>query len=255
MPDVQYLEMEWKVKAYLAQAKSEIRLSLTQGESLLVTILIPVIFLLGFSAIKVLPVPKGIHSRVDFLVPGTMALAVMATGMVSQGIATAVDRTYGVLKRLGVTPLGKSGFLYAKITAILVVEVIQVAVLYIVGTLLGWHPQGNFAIFIVGALLATVAFSGIGLLLAGTLKSEAMIGISNAIYLILLFLGGMIFPTSSLPGLLATVAKVLPAQATSDIFFHALGAGGSIPSSDWTTLIVWAVVAPLLAAKFFHWES
>ncbi len=243
------------LKAYLAQAKSEIRLSLTQGESLLVTILIPVIFLLGFTAIKVLPLPKGVHSRPVFLVPGTMALAVMATGMVSQGIATAVDRTYGVLKRLGVTPLGKSGLLYAKITAILVVEVVQLSVLFLLGLVLGWHPAGNYFDFIVGAILATVAFSGIGLLLAGTLRSEAMIGISNAVYLVLLFLGGMLFPISSLPAPLADLAKILPAQATSQVFYHTLGVGGAVPTSAWIVLIVWAVAAPALAAKFFKWES
>ncbi len=243
------------MKAYLAQAKSEIRLSLTQGESLLVTILIPVIFLLGFTVVKVLPLPNGVHSRPVFLVPGTMALAVMATGMVSQGIATAVDRTYGVLKRLGVTPLGKSGFLYAKITAILVVEIVQLLILFLLGLFLGWHPNGNYFAFIVGAILATVAFSGIGLLLAGTLRSEAMIGVSNAVYLILLFLGGMIFPVSSLPTPLADLAKILPAQATSEIFYHALGVGGIIPTSAWIVLIIWAVAAPALAAKFFKWDS
>ncbi len=243
------------MKAYVAQAKSEIRLSLTQGESLLVTILIPVMLLLGFSEVKVLPLPQGVHSRPEFLVPGTMALAVMATGMVSQGIATAVDRTYGVLKRLGVTPLGKTGFLYAKTTAILVVEIIQLAILFFLGLLLGWHPNGNYLAFVLGVILATVAFSGIGLFLAGTLRSEAMIGISNAFYLILLFLGGMIFPVSSLPTVLADIANILPAQATSQIFYHALGVGGRITTSAWVVLIVWAILAPAMAAKFFKWES
>jgi ABC-2 type transport system permease protein len=229
-------------------------MSLTQGESLLVTVGIPVLLLLGFTVVKVLPLPHGVTKRAQFLVPGTLALAVMATGMVAQGIATGVDRTYGVLKRLGATPLGKSGLLAAKITAIVAVEIVQVVVMALVGLALGWSPTGNVALFIVALLLATIAFSGVGMLLAGTLKSEVLIGLANGIYLLLLFLGGMIFPVTSLPGFLQDIAKVLPALASSQIFFHSLGVGGSAPGYEWVVLVVWAIGAPALAVRYFKWQ-
>lgn len=242
------------MKPFLAQSRAEIQLALTQGESLLVTVGIPVILLVAFTTIKVLPLPHGVTSRTSFLVPGTLALAIMATGLVSQGISTAVDRTYGVLKRLGITPLGKAGMLAAKIAAIFAVEVIQIAVISIVGLLLGWTPKGNVGLFLVAALLASVAFTGLGLLLAGVLRSEAMISISNGIYLILLLIGGMIIPVTSLPSFLQEIAKATPALATSQIFFHSLGVGGSAPALNWIVLSLWAVGAPLLAVRFFHWE-
>lgn len=238
----------------MAQTKAEIRLALTQGESLLVTLGLPVLILIGFTTIKVLPLPKGVHHRTEFLVPGTLALAVMATGMVAQGISIAVDRTYGVLKRLGVTPLGRAGLLYAKITAILAVEVVQVGVLFAVGAALGWSPRGNLGLFVVAALLSTIIFTALGMLLGGTLKSEAMIGIANAIYLVFLFIGGMIFPVSSLPSVLQWIAKLLPPLGTSQIFFHTLGVGGSAPAYAWFSLIAWAIVTPLLAIRFFRWD-
>jgi ABC-2 type transport system permease protein len=229
-------------------------MSLTQGESLLVTVGIPVLLLLGFTAVKVLPLPHGVTQRVQFLLPGTLALAVMATGMVAQGIATGVDRTYGVLKRLGATPLGKSGLLAAKITAIVVVEIVQVVIMLLVGLALGWSPTGNIFLFVIALLLATVAFSGVGMLLAGTLKSEVLIGLANGIYLVLLFLGGMIFPVTSLPSFLQSVAKALPALASSQIFFHSLGIGGSAPGYEWVVLAVWAIGAPALAIRYFKWQ-
>lgn len=243
------------MRPYLAQSKAEIKLALTQGESLLVTIGIPVIVLIGLSLTKALPLPSTAKKATDFLVPGTMTLALMATGMVSTSIATGVERSYGVLKRLGTTPLGRPALLAAKMTSILVVEIIQLAVLAIIGVLLGWQPTGSFWLFLASAILATAAFSGIGLLMAGTMKSEVIIGAANGIYLILLFIGGIIMPISSLPEALATFARLLPAAALSEALYHSVGIGGSIPLWAWLNLIIWAVGAPLIAARTFKWEQ
>ena len=243
------------MKPYLAQAKTEIKLALTQGESLLVTIGIPVIVLVGLSLTKALPLPSTAKSATEFLVPGTMTLAIMATGMVSTSIATGVERSYGVLKRLGTTPLGRPALMAAKITSILVVEVVQLTVLAVIGLLLGWHPVGNWGLFLLSAILATSGFAGIGLLMAGTMKSEVIIGAANGIYLILLFIGGIVMPISSLPGALGAFARLLPAAALSESLYHSIGIGGSIPLWAWLNMIVWAVGAPLIAAKSFKWEQ
>ncbi|TAN20333.1 MAG: ABC transporter permease [Actinomycetota bacterium] len=243
------------MKPYMTQAKTEIKLALTQGESLLVTIGIPVIVLIGLSLTKALPLPKTAHSATDFLVPGTMTLAIMATGMVSTSIATGVERSYGVLKRLGTTPLGRPALLMAKITSILVLEIIQLAVLAIIGVLLGWHPVGNAIFFVISAVLATAAFAGIGLFMAGTMKSEVIIGAANGIYLILLFIGGIIMPISSLPGALESFARLLPAAALSEALYHSVGIGGGVPLWAWLNLIIWAIAAPLIASKTFKWEQ
>jgi ABC-2 type transport system permease protein len=184
-----------------------------------------------------------------------MTLAIMATGMVSTSIATGVERSYGVLKRLGTTPLGRPALMAAKITSILVVEVVQLTVLAIIGLLLGWHPVGNWGLFLLSAILATSGFAGIGLLMAGTMKSEVIIGAANGIYLILLFIGGIIMPISSLPGALGAFARLLPAAALSESLYHSIGIGGSIPLWAWLNMIVWAVGAPLIAAKSFKWEQ
>ncbi|MDA8397256.1 MAG: ABC transporter permease [Actinomycetota bacterium] len=239
---------------YQAQAKAEIRLSMTQYESLLVTFGIPLLFLVAFSLIKVLPLPHGVLKPVAFLVPGTIALAVMATGMVSLGIATGVERSYGVLKRLGTTPLSRGALLGAKITAVAIIELVQVVLLAAVGFALGWKPAGNALEFVLAIILSSAAFAGIGLILAGRLKSETVIGAANGLFLLLLVLGGMIFPVTSLPGPIADVARLLPAYASAHILFVSSTGGGASLAGSWIVLAVWAIVAPLLATRLFRFE-
>ncbi|MGZ4785713.1 MAG: ABC transporter permease, partial [Acidimicrobiales bacterium] len=88
------------MKAFAAQTRMELSLSLRQGEQLLVSIGIPLLLLIFFSLVDVLPKPDGVDDPVTFLAPGVLALAVMSTAMVSLGIGTGFERQYKVLKRL-----------------------------------------------------------------------------------------------------------------------------------------------------------
>ena len=92
-----------------AQAGLELRTLFRNGEQLLLTLIIPVVLLAGFSLEPLI----GPGTRVDFLVPGIIALGVMSTAFTSQAIATGFERRYGVLKRLGATPLRRSGLIAA----------------------------------------------------------------------------------------------------------------------------------------------
>jgi ABC-2 type transport system permease protein len=243
------------VKALVAQVRAETFMTLRRGETLLLTVGIPVAFLVFFTTVHV--VSTGATHPVAFFVPGVLALAVMSTAMVSLGIATGFERGYGVLKRLGSTPLGRPRLLGAKIATVLLVEVVQAAVLVPVGYGLGWRPAGAGAAAgqaLAVALLATVAFGGLGLLLAGMLRAEVNLAAANGLYLVLLLLGGMIVPVSKLPGGLAAVAKVLPAAALSDGLHAALGSGGAVGVQAWVVLAVWAAVTPAAAALTFRWE-
>ena len=241
-------------QAVLAQAAVELRLTLRRGESVLLTLGIPVLLLVFFSVVEVLPLPEGTGDAVDFLAPGVLALAVMSTAMVSLGIATGFERQYGVLKRLGTTPLGRPALLVAKTVAMLAVELLQVAVLVAVAVALGWRPEGRPLLALGAALLASVAFAGLGLLMAGTLRGEVTLAAANGLYLVLLLLGGMVFPVERLPGALRSFAELLPAAALSSALDGALGAAGTVPGKAWLVLLAWAVAAPVAAAATFRWE-
>jgi ABC-2 type transport system permease protein len=245
------------VKAFGAQVRVETFMTLRRGETLLLTMGIPVVFLVFFSNVHV--VPTGTSRAVSFFVPGLLALAVMSTAMVSLGIATGFERGYGVLKRLGSTPLGRPRLLGAKISTVLLVELLQGLILVAVGLGLGWSPGGAGGSALAGqavavALLATAAFGGLGLLLAGLLRAEVNLAAANGLYLVLLLLGGMIVPLAKLPASVAALARALPAAALSDGLHAALGSGRPVPAEAWIVLTVWAVAAPVAAALTFRWE-
>ena len=238
-------------RALRAQIGAETRMTLERGETLLVTLGIPVVLLVFFTLVPVLP--TGTRRRVDFLAPGVLALAVMSTAMVSLGIATAFERSYGVLKRLGATPLGRPMLLTAKIASVLVVEIIQVVVLAAVALALGWRPHAAAGAALAAVILATVAFAGIGLAMAGALRAEVTLAVANGVYVILLLIGGVLFPLQKL-GALASFARLLPTAALSDALHSTLGTAASAPLEAWVALGLWAVAAPVVAAVTFRWD-
>jgi ABC-2 type transport system permease protein len=242
-----------KARAIRAQTRVEMLLTLRRGESLLVTMVIPLGILVFFS--KVDAINTTYKDPVDFLVPGVLALAVMSSAMVSLGIATGYERRYGVLKRLGSTPLSRAGLLSAKTLNVLALEVVQALVIVLTGVALGWNATGGLVAAIALLLVGTIAFAGVGMLLAGTLRAEANLAVANGLFLVLLFLGGMAYPLAKLPDVIRTVAEALPAAALSETVRAVLTPGKSFPTGELVVLIVWAVAAPLAAARWFRWEE
>jgi ABC-2 type transport system permease protein len=239
----------------LAQAGAEVRATLRNGEQLLLTMVIPVLLLLGFSAAPLLDLGGR---RVDFVTPGVFALAIMSTAFTGQAIATGFERRYGVLKRLGATPLSRPGLMLAKTLAVVAVEAVQVAVIAGVALALGWRPHGDpvgapvYAALLI--LLGTAAFSGLGLLMAGTLRAEATLAAANLVYLVLLGLGGVVFPVSRFPGGVRPVLDLLPIGALTGGLRSVLSAGGGLPGGQLLILGVWAAGLLALAARTFRWE-
>ena len=240
--------------AWMTQTRTELTLSLRQGEQLLVSLGIPLLVLVFFSLVDVLPIPDGFDERVDFLTPGVLALAVMSSAMVSLGIGTGFERQYGVLKRLGSTPLGRPRLIAAKVSMVLAVELLQAVVLVSVALALGWRAGGNLALLVPAMVLGTSAFAGIGLLMAGTLRGTLTLALANGVYVVLLLLGGMVIPLDELPTPVEAIAELLPAAALAETLTAALTAGQSASATAWIVLVAWAVAAPVAAAALFRWE-
>ena len=238
------------MKPLLAHLRLELALLARNGESLLLTLGIPVLLLAFFASVDVLPIDG---EPIDFLAPGVLALAVLSTSLVNLAIATGFEREYGVLKRLGATPLGRPRLLAAKTLAILVVEVVQVAVLWLLALALGWDPSPRLG-FVAAVVLGTVACAGIGLCLAGSLKALVTLAAANGLYLVLLLLSGMVIPLDELPGPLASAGKALPSTALAEAVRGSLTAGVGVPGRAWVVMAGWAVAAPLAATRLFRWE-
>ena len=235
-----------------AQTAHELRALLRNGEQLLLTLIIPVMLLVLFASTPLLDLGPG--RRVDFLTPGVLALAVLSTAFTGQAIGTGFERRYGVLKRLGATPLPRSGLIAAKSLTVLLVELLQAVIVGAVALALGWSPHGDPLAAILLVLLGTAAFSGFGLLMAGTLRAEATLAAANLVYLLLLVLGGVMFPLTKFSGGLRSVLELLPISALADGLRQVLQHGAGLPVRDLIVLAVWAVAGLALAARFFRWE-
>jgi ABC-2 type transport system permease protein len=241
-------------KQLLAQTRIELAMTLRQGERVLVTLFIPILLLIFFSALKIIPVTAN-ESAVDFLLPGVLALAIMAAGMVSLGIATAYERHYGVLKRLGSSPLPRSGLILSKVISVLVLELIQIILLVGVAMIFyGWRPVGSLPLAVLAMALGTVTFAALGLAMAGGLRAEATLAGANALYLIFLLIGGGILPLDHLPGPLASLAQLLPPAALTQALQGTMIAGSAFPGGAFLTLAIWAVIILAVAIKTFKWE-
>jgi ABC-2 type transport system permease protein len=238
-------------RALLAQTGMELRLLVRSAESLLVTFGIPLGLLVFFSTVDVLP--TGDRPAVDFLVPGVLAISTAATGMVAVAIQTAFERKYGVLKRLGGTPLPRTMFLAAKGLAVGALLLVQTAlVLAIAAGPLGWRPAGGVGVAAGAVVLGAVTHTAIGLLLAGALRAEATLALSNALFLVLLVVSGVTFDADVLPEGLAAVGRLLPVGALGEALRVAFD--GAVPWAPLAVVAGWGAAATALATRTFRWE-
>ncbi|MGY0062732.1 ABC transporter permease [Streptomyces sp. LZ34] len=235
------------------QAALETRMLLRNGEQLLLTVIIPSLLLVLFSTVDIVDTGSG-GKTVDFLTPGVLALAVLSTAFTGQAIATGFERRYGVLKRLGASPLPRWALMTAKTCSVLVTEVLQVALLTVIALALGWSPHGDPLTVALLLLLGTAAFSGLGLLMAGTLKAEATLAAANLVFLLLLVGGGVIVSLDKFPDAVRGVLQLLPISALSDGLRDVLRDGAGVPWRDLGILAVWAVLGLGAAARWFRWE-
>ncbi|MBU6227013.1 MAG: ABC transporter permease [Acidobacteria bacterium] len=236
-----------------AQIGAELSLVRRNGEQLLVTLGIPLLLLGFFGSVDILPTDTD--EPVDFLVPGILALAIMSTSMVSLGIATGFERSYLVLKRLAATPLGTGRLIAAKTIAVVCVEAVQMALLVGLGLALGWGPaSANWLLALAAVVVGTFAFAGIGLALAGNLRGEVNLAASNGLYLVLLLLGGVLFPLDRLPSFLQAIGRATPTHALADVLADSLMSTGTHTATSWLVLGAWAVIAPIVAARTFRWS-
>jgi ABC-2 type transport system permease protein len=243
-----------------AQLAMELRLTARRGENLLATLVLPVVLLVFFATVPILAPGDGSDagaSTVETLLPGILAIAIVAAGLVNLGIATAFERGYGVLKRLGGSPLPRAGLLAAKVGAVVVVEGVQVVLLVgIAAAVLGWAPGASWSpvIVVVAVGLGTLTFSALGLLLAGTLRAEATLALANGLFVVGMLLGGMLVPAADLPGILGALAALTPTSALADALRIGLGASAGDATGALALLGAWGLGALVAAARWFRWE-
>jgi ABC-2 type transport system permease protein len=236
-----------------AQAAFETQTLLRNGEQLLVSLILPALALaaLVFTHVGTL----GPGRRVDVAVPGVLALAIISTAFTGQAISTGFDRRYGVLRLLGVSPLGRGGLLAGRAAAVLAVEAVQLAVLGGLAWAWGWRPEPTgFLIAALFWLLGTWAFVAWAMVLAGTLRAEAVLALANLVWVLLLGVGGVVVPADLLPSGLSHLAAGLPSGALGD-GLRAAFLTGSLTWGAAAILLAWAVVGTAWSSRVFRWSD
>ena len=236
----------------LAQAGSDLRATLSNGEQILLTLIIPLALLIALSLLD-FSFGSG-TTGVDQAVPGILALAVLSTAFTSLAIATGFDRRSGALRLLGTTPLTRTDLVIARALAVAAIEVVQVALIMVVGWLLGWSPQGQWWSVVILLAVGTAAFATWGVALAGVLRAEATLAVANGVFLLLMLGGGVVVPTSQLPDAWGAVAAGLPSGALADGLRAVLIDGAATPWIQVGLLAAWAAVGAFVAARTFRWE-
>src|SRR5690625_3745050 len=235
----------------LAQGRYETRITITNGEQLLVSIILPLLALGALHFTSLLDEPGG-PSTITIATPGILALAVLSSGLTGQGIATGFDRRYGVLQYLATTPLGPSGLLLGKVVAVLMVQATHVIVISGVALLLGWSPQSGGLVFaLVFVALGAITFTGLGLLIAGTVRPEATLALTNISWVIFGALGGVVFPVAEFAG--SVLIEYLPSAALGNGLRAAL-VEGAFDGGAFVILAIWAVVLSLGTIRWFKWR-
>jgi len=235
-----------------AQAGIELRLALRGGEQVLLTLLIPTALLIGLTLVTLVPLPDP---RVAAVTPGVLALAVMSTAFTAQAIALGFDRRYGVIRRLAATALPRWLLVAGRLVAVLGVVVVQVVVLTAIALALGWQPAVDgvgWAVLLV--LLGCLAFGALGILVGGTLRAEVTLAVANLIWLVLVFVGGIVVPIDEMPRGLATVAQWLPTAALADGLRTSLATGAAPSEQQVLVLVVWALLAGSAAVRLVRWR-
>jgi ABC-2 type transport system permease protein len=232
------------------QIRMEITLTARRGEAVVLAMGVPLLVLLGAGLTHATNVPGD--NRLGFIVPGVLALTVMSTAFTGQAITTGYERSYGVLKRLGASPLTRPGLLFAKTAAVLGLIVVQLLVLALVGVAVGWRPHLADLLPAAGVtVLATAAYTGLALLLASVLRPETTTAAATFIYVLMLAAGGIMFAA---PDLGAAGWFLLPLAAHAEALRDALTRDTEIPLSIWLSLTLWAAVFLTAAARKFRWE-
>lgn len=235
----------------LAHARWETSLLLRNGEQLLLTIIIPTALLIGLSVLEIWPDPSD---RVANAVATVWTVSVLASCFTSLAIATGFERRSGALRFLATTPLTRLNLLGGKVIATLAVTVVSIGVVAIVAIPLGWRPSWWVIPSLLACVLAGAAMGSWAFVIAGTLRAEAVLAVANAIFLVLLLVGGVIVPVDRLPEPLAIIATFLPTGAL-DAALTSMLVDGGLPG--WQPIIVlaaWLVVGLAIARRTFRWS-
>ncbi|MDR7329385.1 ABC-2 type transporter [Corynebacterium guangdongense] len=230
-----------------AQGLIETKLMIRHGEQQLLNLIVPLAMLIVAAFIPVL----GEETGVAEVFPMILAVAATSAGFTGQAIGLAFDRRYGALKRTGASGVPAWTIIVGKILAVLAMVVIQILLLGVTALILGWRADAVGVVFgLITLLVGVTAFTSMGLLMGGSMSAEAVLGLANLVWLILVALVGWVLYSQGLAD--AGWWNLLPSVALASGLTVAFG--GAVPWLQLGVLTVWAALASAAAVKWFRFD-
>lgn len=233
-----------------SQTKLESKLIWRHGEQMLLTMIIPLAMLVGFSLVPVFDDPDPVGR----VFPMILAIATMSAGFTGQAIAVGFDRRYGALKRIGASALPKWGIIIGKAAAVAIMVTAQFVLFSIVAVVMGFSATaGGWALAYLVTVLGTFTFTAMGLLMGGTMGAEIILALANLIWFVMLGAATLVAVGPELPDGVSAALHLVPSVALTESLRAAFGGGFA-----WYALLVlvaWGVACTVAATRFFRFEA
>ena len=178
---------------------------------------------------------------VNFIVPGLIAVILMATSALLTSGAIARERERGTIEQIVASPLRGYELVIGKILAYTVISFIDVVLVVLIGTLWFGAPlRGSLWLLGGCSVLFLMSSLGIGLFISSIIPTQAtaMIGAVIATLMPSVLLSGFYFPIASMPAPVQIITSIVPAR-----YFMVIVRGIFLKGSGFSDL--WPQIVPL----------
>ena len=249
------------MKPIMRQTLLEIKLFLRRKDELFWIVVFPIFFIVIFGLLygeTTWTFESGPMRAISYILPGIITMALMVSGIMATAPGFVEEREKGVYRRLSLTPLKRHVIIIGQLVQRYLVILVQCTLLITIGTLaFNTNVTGN--LFLVWIVISIGAFSFlcIGFMLTVFIKTaRAANGIAIVIFFMLMFLGGVFFPTDMMPAWLNSFAGILPStninDALREVAINAVALGNT-----WQELLIvtgWGIASLFVAIRLFRWE-
>jgi ABC-type multidrug transport system permease subunit len=184
-------------------------------------------------------------------------MSLMGGGLWGVGFVIVDMRIRKLLKRFLATPMRRTDFLSGiMISRILFIIPEVLIILLFARFAFGVVIYGNLFSLVFFILLGSIAFAGVGLLVASRAQTlETVSGLMNLVMLPMWLLSGVFFASDRFPDVLQPLIKALPLTLLIDALRGVMLEAAGL-TSLWVEiagLAAWAAVTFVLALRWFRW--
>lgn len=172
---------------------------------------------------------------IDYMVPGTLGLVLLWSGLNHASLTIATERTKGTFQRMVIAPISPTTVLFGKFISNLALVYMSGFIMLASGILLFQvNLHWNIPIIILGIFLGSLSAIGIGLIISSISKNEeAANSIAVILSVPLQFFIGAFFPLELMPEAAQAFGNALPftklVNAMTDIMTRNLGLDAVMP--------------------------